>query len=165
MKKAAWVIVLIILVKFLLIGGDYFSAMRSYDKLRKNAESPILEAVAIGEREEEFLNEVQGFWTPFDMSSIDNPMTKMCELSGFEPNVEGIVAMLTHEIPPFSIFDRDRNIREAGRAGGFSQLKEFAAREKFYWKKGTLYMMIRDDIVEIHEDTDTGVKHLLYYKK
>jgi len=162
MNKAAWIIVLIALVTFSVIGADYFSAMSSYNKLRKSADSPILEAVAIGQREQKFLNEVRSSWTSRDISSPDDPMLEMCELTGFEPTVGGLVAMFTHEVPPFSIFDKNRNIKEAGRAGGLSQLKPIAAREKIYWKKGVLYMMIREDIVEYYEDADTGVRHMIY---
>lgn len=57
-------------------------------------------------------------------------MMGMCELTGFEPTVGGRLAMFTHEVPPFSIFDKNRNIKEAGRAGALSQLKAMSTMQK-----------------------------------
>lgn len=164
MKKAASVAILITLFVIGIFGLDYFSAMRSYNELRKEAGSPVFEVVAIGPKEQEFLNEVRSSWRSHEFNTTDHPMMKMCELTGFEPTVEGLHAMFTHEVPPFSIFDKNQNLKEVGRAGALSKLKQIPTKGKVYWKDGVLYMMIRDDILEYYEDTNTGIRNVLYKK-
>ena len=164
MKKTTFVAYLVALAVVFAFGIDYFAAMRRYEKLRTDADSPLLQSIPIKQKEQEFLRDVQDSW--FVRKSIwpDDTTAGLCELVGFEPTIDGFLALHTHEVPPFSIFDKERNLEEAGRAGALSQFKHQTTDNRIYWKKGVAYMIVRENIVDCYEDTDNGIRRTIYTK-
>jgi len=162
MKKAGLVAILVVSVIVTVYGVDYFSAMRSYEKLRAGADSPLMQSMSIGQREQEFLDEVQNSWVLRESVWPDDTLREMCELTGFEPTVEGLVSLYTYEVPPFSIFDKEQNLKEAGRAGALSAFKPRTTDDTIYFKQGVAYMRVHADILDYYEDTDLGLRRIIY---
>ena len=165
MKKTTIGVFLLGLVVLFAFGLDFFSAMRSYGKLRTNTRSPLMQAIQIETKERKFLEEVRDSW--FLRGSIwpDDEMAEMCESVGFRPNTAGMVALYTHEVPPFSIFDKERNLKEAGRAGALSALKPRTTDHNIYWAKGIAYMIVCEDVLDCYEDTKNGIKRTIDTRK
>lgn len=162
MNKIAFVAILVVLIILSVFVADYFSAWRSYEKLRIGADSPLMQSKPIGQSEQEFLDEVRNSWELKKSVYPDETLRAMCELTGFEPSIEGLVSLYTHEVPPFSIFDKEQNIKEAGRAGALSQFKPRTTDDRIYFKQGVAYMRVHADILDYYEDTDLGLRRIIY---
>jgi hypothetical protein len=98
-------LLVIILVSSLFILRQ-LPAKKSYDRLRSEAESPMMQSVSIEGEEQAFLDDVQRNWKIALNKCPDQSIISMCELTEFEPNVEGWVQMHTHEIPHFHFLTR-----------------------------------------------------------
>jgi len=163
-KEVILVVVVIVLLALSWLGVDYMSAMKSYDKLREESNSPILQSVEFGYKEQVFLDHVKNSWVMLGDRSPDDGLLGFCRLLGFEQTVAGLVDFCTHEIPPFSFSDKEQNIREAGRAGALSQVPSISVDKKIYYKEGVAYLRVRDDIINYYEDTEDGIKSIFYGK-
>ena len=119
MSKRFFLNILIILglsaVSLYLI--ELFSAHTSYSKLRDKSNSPLYLLVTVGPEEKKLITEVKASWEVRYSEEPDEKWEEMCEMIEFEPTCSGLVESFTHEIPPFSFTDSERNLREAGRAG------------------------------------------------
>ena len=144
---------------------DVFSAHTSYSKLRDKANSPLYQLVTVGSEEKKFLVEVKASWEVYYSENPDEMWEEMCETIEFEPTCSGLVESFTHEIPPFSFTDSERNLREAGRAGAFSVALDkppFSLTDRIFQGEGFAYLYLDEKIVFYFEDTDLGLKHVVY---
>jgi hypothetical protein len=165
--KRKIVVVCIAVVVFLLLCFlvDYALALNNYNKLREEARSPILEPVAIGIREQKFIRHVRNSWVIFESEPDDEGLIAMCRLMGFEPTTAGLVDCMTHEIPPFDLFNKQKNLLEAGRAGGLSTIDHGSIDGKVFHKEGMAYIIPHSRIIECYEDTADGVRVTRYGKR
>ncbi|MDF1711952.1 MAG: hypothetical protein P1U90_06910 [Akkermansiaceae bacterium] len=151
-----------ILVALAWLAIDYFRAFNTYNRFKENANSPLLELTPIDRKEQRFLDEVRKSWVALNPDEDFDGLMPFCEMNGMERSVEGLAKLLTYEIPPFSYWNHEKNLREVSRAGALSAVETRSIDGRLYYKEGVLFIRTRKDIVEYYEDTDQGVWFTFY---
>ena len=160
-NSPAFVIGTIVLVGFSVFLIDYFRAFNSYNRFRDAADTPVMEAAPMTRKDQRFLDHVQADWIVLREENFGGYLL-LCDRTGFEPTVEGLVELFTHEAPPFSYWDKAENIREVERAAALS-VTEIATQDgKIYFKEGVAFIKCQDNLVEVYEDRGSGTWCVYY---
>ncbi len=152
------------LIVLIFAALDYLSAFNSYERLKEEANSNTFESIAIGYKEERFLEHIQSSWVTFEIDDVKAPLMEFCEMTEFDQTVAGLVQALTHEVPPFSAWNIKQNFREVTRAGGLIglDLESISTDGKIYHKEGGAFLKVRNGMVEYYEDSEQGVRYFVY---
>ena len=163
-NKVTLFIVLAALIFLSVFFGTQITTRQKYEDLRKTTESPVMQLRVIGAEDQTFLNEVTSNWKIRVEECPDQVLVDVFKLTGAESNVQGMVSLYTHDIPPYSFFDKEGNKREAIIAATLSMITPITEDGCVYHKQGVAYIKLNANTLDYFEDTKAGVKHIIYSK-
>lgn len=165
MRRKPIIIILFIAVSGVaLFFGVQLPTKQKYEELKQDIDSPVLRAVTLTDDDRDFINEVRRSWTIHAEECPDDTMLSVFAINDFESDVESIVDLYTHEIAPYSFFKRNRNKKEAVTAATLNMIAPISQDNCIYHTEGIAYIKLGDSLVDYYEDTDNGIRHILYRK-
>lgn len=134
------------------------SSKWNYEQLRElNAEAPTFAVRPFDAEVAAFLKKVQENGELLSSESPDPAYARIAEVTPWDASVEGVVALFTYEIPPFSFFDERRNGREGAKAAIRIAALPISVDGFLFVGDGVAYVRVSEEIVEVYEDTEEGL--------
>ena len=111
-----------------------------------------------------FLESVRDSWTVQSNEDSDSIFAEISSVTGIQNTVDGVVEFYTHEILPYSFFDFSRNMKECSMATATAIAVPISIDGRVYHADGTGFVKLTENLVEVFEDSETGLVRTLYVK-
>lgn len=139
-----------------------FNTYRRYEELRLECNATPFSVMPITSVEQTRIREVVANWDLRHEGSSLNAENEALVLAGYSPNVSGLVAFWSEEMPPFSFTDLGRNKLWVVRASLRNLI--FPQPVQYFHGEGLLFSE-RPGHIEIIQDITGGFESRIYKQK
>ena len=139
-----------------------YQARTKYEQLRADDSSIDFHPSPMTESSRSRMNDIRSAWELRRSSIWTRDERELLNQAGYSDDVAGVVALWSAKMPPFSLFDQERNKLWIGRAA-YRNL--FFPERLPYWHAYGILFCANDRYAVILEDTPDGLSYSAYTPK